>query len=91
MTWQTLLLVIIVSRLQSYNIILYVVSVAYGKSINKAKKENAKNQPITNNSTQNTMEKFYLFEKMLPLFFLFLGTPHSKRRKLPVAKALRPV
>ena len=67
MTWQTLLLVIIVSRLQSYDIISYVVSVAYGKSINKAKKEILKNQLFTRNSTQNTMEKFYLFEKMLPL------------------------
>ena len=44
--------------MQSYDIILKVVSVAYGKYANTTKAETAKNQMVIKNSTQQPMEKY---------------------------------
>jgi hypothetical protein len=43
-------------RLQSYDIILKVVSVAYGKDANEAKQETATNQRIMKKRTLHPME-----------------------------------
>ena len=47
-----------ISRLQSYDIISKVVSVAYGKHASMMKKETITNQPITKNCTLRSMENF---------------------------------
>lgn len=44
--------------MQSYDIILKVISVAYGKYANTTKAETAKNQMVMKNSTQQPMEKY---------------------------------
>jgi hypothetical protein len=44
--------------LQSYDIILKVVSLAYGKDVNKIKTEVATNQRIMKNQALNPMENF---------------------------------
>jgi hypothetical protein len=47
-----------ISRLQSYDIISKVVSIAYGKHVSMIKKEVITNQPITKNCTLRSMENF---------------------------------
>ena len=47
----------VISRVQSYDIILNHVSVAYGKCAEKTKYETATNQRIMKNSSLHPMEK----------------------------------
>ena len=50
------IVILFVSRLQSYNIISKVVAFAYGKDVNDRKQETAMNQRIMKQPMQETME-----------------------------------